>query len=67
MYTADILSRVPVAGSDDNSLQEEVEAFVDGVVERSLPATEQHIQMCTGTWCVSRLLNIAKHERIGEV
>ena len=43
LYTADTLSRAPVAGSDDNSLQEEVEAFVDGVVERSLPATEQRL------------------------
>ena len=30
-----------MAGSDDNSLQAEVEVFVDGVVERSLPATEK--------------------------
>jgi len=28
---------------DDNSLQEEVEAFVNSVVERSLPATEQRV------------------------
>ena len=30
-----------MAGSDDDSLQKEVEAFVNSVVERSLPATEQ--------------------------
>jgi len=45
LYTADTLSRAPVAESepDDNSLQEEVEAFVNSVVERSLPATEQRL------------------------
>ena len=43
LYSADTLSRAPVAGIDDNSLQAEVEAFVDGVVERSLPATEQRL------------------------
>ena len=42
-YSADTLSRAPVAGRDDNSLQDEVEAFVDCVVERSLPATEQRL------------------------
>jgi len=45
LYTADTLSRAPVAESepDDKSLQEEVEAFVDSVVERSLPATERRL------------------------
>ena len=41
LYTADTLSRAPVAGDEDDSLQKEVEVFVDAVVERPLPATEQ--------------------------
>ena len=51
--THTLLCRTPVAGSDDDSLQEEVEAVVNGIVEHSLPATEQClntcIQMYTGT------------------
>ena len=41
LYTADTLSRAPVARSDDCPLQEEVEALVNCVVECSLPVTEQ--------------------------
>ena len=40
LYTADTLSRAPVAGDEDNTLQREVEVFVNAVVERSLPVTE---------------------------
>ena len=47
LYTADTLSRAPVVGDKDDSLQKEVEVFVNAAVECSLPATE-HIQMCTG-------------------
>ena len=43
LHTADTLSRAPVSKGDDDSLQEEVEAFVNGVVEHSLPATEQRL------------------------
>ena len=44
LYTADTLSRAPLPGNSDNSLQEEVEAFVNGIVEHSLPATEQRLE-----------------------
>ena len=43
LYTADTLSRAPVAGDEDDTLQKEVELFVNAVVKRSLPATEQHL------------------------
>ena len=43
LYTADTLSRAPVAGDVDDTLQKEVEVFVNAVVERSLPATEQRL------------------------
>ena len=44
LYTADTLSRAPVAGmeSEEKSLQEEVEMFVDAV-QSSLPATKQRL------------------------
>ena len=42
LHTADTLSIASMAGSDDDSLQEEVEAFVNGV-KCSLPATEHHL------------------------
>ena len=59
--THTLLCRTPVTGSDDDSLQEEVEAVVNGIVEHSLPATEQCLHMHRNkTWCVSRLLNIAE-------
>ena len=45
LYTADALSRAPVAGSCDNPLQEGVETFVDSVVEHSLPITEQRLKI----------------------
>ena len=45
LYTADTLSRAPVAGDEDDTLQKEVEVFVNAVVERSLPATEQRLNM----------------------
>ena len=32
-----------MAGDDDDSLQKELEAFVNAVVEHSLPATEQSL------------------------
>ena len=65
LYTAETLSRAPVAGDKDDTLQKEVEVFVNAVVERSLPATEQHLNTYTGvhrnkTRCVSRLSSIAK-------
>ena len=66
MYTADTLSRAPVAGSDDDSLQEEVEVVVNGIVEHSLPATEQCLNTCiqeqdlVSLTRVSRLLNITE-------
>ena len=41
LYTADTLSRAPVVGDEDDSLQKEVEVFVNAVVECSLPATER--------------------------
>jgi len=41
LYTADTLSRAPVVGDEDDSLQKEVEVFVNAVVEHSLPATER--------------------------
>ena len=43
LYTADTLSRAPVVGDKDDSLQKEVEVFVNAVVEYSLPATEQRL------------------------
>ena len=43
LYTADTLSRAPVAGFEDESFQQEVETFVDNVVEQSLPATKQRL------------------------
>lgn len=43
LYVADTLSQAQVAGDDDDSLQEEVEAFVNGVVY-SLPASYKFAQ-----------------------
>lgn len=45
LYTADTLSRAPVAEmeTEDKLLQEELEMFVDSVVHCSLPATKQRL------------------------
>ena len=44
LHTADALSRAPVTGTADESLQEEVETFVNSVTEHSLPITEQRLE-----------------------
>ena len=44
MYTADALSRAPVPEVGEGSLQEEVEASVEGVTRKSLPATPERLE-----------------------
>ena len=46
-YIANTLSRAPVAmmGSEDKSLQDEVEMFVDSVIHYSLPATHERLNV----------------------
>ena len=44
LYTADALSRAPVPEVGEGSLQEEVEAFVEGVTRKSLPATPERLE-----------------------
>ena len=43
LYTADALSHAPVSESADDPLQEEVESFVEAIVQTSLPATPQRL------------------------
>ena len=43
LYTADTLSRDPAPNHEPNSLQEEVETFVNSIKKLSLPATEQRL------------------------
>ena len=44
LYTADALSRAPVSESADDPLQEEVESFVEAIVQTLLPATPQRLR-----------------------
>ena len=43
MFTADALSRAPVPETIEDSLQEEVEDFVEAITQRCLPATPQRL------------------------
>lgn len=44
MFTADALSRAPVPETIADPLQEEVESFVEAVMQTSLPATPQRLE-----------------------
>jgi transposase InsO family protein len=45
LYTADTLSRDPAPNQEPDSLQEEVETFVNSITKLSLPATEQRLEI----------------------
>ena len=44
LFTADALSRAPLPETGDGLLQEEVESFVEGVTQTSLPATPTRLE-----------------------
>ena len=44
LYTADALSRAPIPETGDSDLEEEVQAFVDGVTQYSLPASKGRLE-----------------------
>ena len=44
LYTADALSRAPIPDTESTELEEEVQVFVGGVTEYSLPATRGRIE-----------------------
>ena len=44
LFTADALSRAPVSETGDGLLQDEVESFVEGVTQTSLPATSARLE-----------------------
>jgi hypothetical protein len=45
LYIADKLSRDPAPNQEPDSLQEEVETFVNSITKLSLPATEQRLEI----------------------
>ena len=44
LYTADALSRAPIPETGDSDLDEEVQTFVDGVVQYSLPVSKGRLE-----------------------
>ena len=43
LYTTDTLSRDPVPNQEPDSLEEEVETFMNSITKMSLPATKQRL------------------------
>ena len=44
LYTADALSRAPIPETGDSELEDEVQVFVDGVMQYSLPASKGRLE-----------------------